>query len=145
MFQHRFTPCIGISQGLSTGQCVSTAALLHAVLYFSQKSGLFQGESSTVYKGRRKGTINFVAIHCIDKSKRAQITNLVCSSFVKPPIFFKYFRLQKWGNRSKEWYIKWLNYIGGFGYGLGLGFLYYAEIGRRCIRVHVCAMWTFSA
>ena len=32
---------------------------------------------TTVYKGRRKGTINFVAIHCIDKSRRPQITNLV--------------------------------------------------------------------
>ncbi len=36
-----------------------------------------RGEHSIVYKGRRKGTINFVAIHCIDKIKRPQITNLV--------------------------------------------------------------------
>ena len=42
----------------------------------------FQGDSATVYKGRRKGTINFVAIHCIDKSKRAQITNLVRYSVI---------------------------------------------------------------
>ena len=36
-----------------------------------------RGEHSIVYKGRRKGTINFVAIHCIDKCKRPHITNLV--------------------------------------------------------------------
>lgn len=31
----------------------------------------------TVYKGRRKGTINFLAIYCIDKRLRAEITNQV--------------------------------------------------------------------
>ncbi|ESO86237.1 hypothetical protein LOTGIDRAFT_220770 [Lottia gigantea] len=31
----------------------------------------------TIYKGRRKGTINFVAIHCIDKCKRPEVTNTV--------------------------------------------------------------------
>ena len=36
-----------------------------------------RGEHSIVYKGRRKGTINFVAIHCIEKCKRPHITNLV--------------------------------------------------------------------
>ncbi len=36
-----------------------------------------KGDHTLVYKGRRKGTINFVAIHCIDKCKRPQITNLV--------------------------------------------------------------------
>ncbi|XP_043920668.1 serine/threonine-protein kinase ULK4 [Protopterus annectens] len=36
-----------------------------------------RGSKSVVYKGRRKGTINFVAILCIDKSKRAEITNWV--------------------------------------------------------------------
>ncbi|KAM3929356.1 serine/threonine-protein kinase ULK4 [Leptodactylus fuscus] len=36
-----------------------------------------KGSKSIVYKGRRKGTINFVAILCIDKSKRAEITNWV--------------------------------------------------------------------
>ena len=36
-----------------------------------------RGKHTIVYKGRRKGTINFVAIHCIDKCKRPQITNLV--------------------------------------------------------------------
>ena len=35
------------------------------------------GDHTTVYKGRRKGTIHFVAIHCIDKCKRPHITNLV--------------------------------------------------------------------
>lgn len=35
------------------------------------------GSKSVVYKGRRKGTINFVAIICSDKSKRAEITNHV--------------------------------------------------------------------
>ncbi|XP_064646752.1 serine/threonine-protein kinase ULK4-like [Lineus longissimus] len=36
-----------------------------------------RGEHTIVYKGRRKGTINFLAIHCIDKCKRAYITNRV--------------------------------------------------------------------
>ena len=34
-------------------------------------------ENSIIYKGRRKGSINFVAIHCIEKSLRPEITNLV--------------------------------------------------------------------
>jgi serine/threonine-protein kinase ULK4 len=33
--------------------------------------------NTIIYKGRRKGSINFVSIHCIDKSLRAEITNLV--------------------------------------------------------------------
>ena len=79
-------------------------ALQYAVLYSWQTSAFFfQGESSTVYKGRRKGTINFVAIHCIDKSKRAQITNLVCTSFVLPPMFWNIVGpLISWP--AKEWY-----------------------------------------
>nr|DBA24863.1 TPA: hypothetical protein GDO54_012461 [Pyxicephalus adspersus] len=36
-----------------------------------------KGSKSVVYKGRRKGTINFVSIICSDKSKRAEITNWV--------------------------------------------------------------------
>ncbi|XP_068092417.1 serine/threonine-protein kinase ULK4 isoform X2 [Hyperolius riggenbachi] len=36
-----------------------------------------KGSKSVVYKGRRKGTINFVAILCIEKNKRAEITNWV--------------------------------------------------------------------
>uniref|UniRef100_A0A8C3GEP7 Unc-51 like kinase 4 n=1 Tax=Cairina moschata TaxID=8855 RepID=A0A8C3GEP7_CAIMO len=36
-----------------------------------------RGNKTVVYKGRRKGTINFVAILCTDKSKRAEITNWV--------------------------------------------------------------------
>ncbi|XP_074696924.1 serine/threonine-protein kinase ULK4 isoform X3 [Strix aluco] len=36
-----------------------------------------RGSKTVVYKGRRKGTINFVAILCTDKSKRAEITNWV--------------------------------------------------------------------
>ncbi|XP_009288757.2 PREDICTED: serine/threonine-protein kinase ULK4 [Aptenodytes forsteri] len=36
-----------------------------------------RGNKTVVYKGRRKGTINFVAILCADKSKRAEITNWV--------------------------------------------------------------------
>ena len=39
-----------------------------------------RGKHTIVYKGRRKGTINFVAIHCIDKCKRPQITNLVSNT-----------------------------------------------------------------
>uniref|UniRef100_A0A6I8SUF5 Unc-51 like kinase 4 n=1 Tax=Xenopus tropicalis TaxID=8364 RepID=A0A6I8SUF5_XENTR len=36
-----------------------------------------KGSKSVVYKGRRKGTINFVAILRVDKSKRPEITNWV--------------------------------------------------------------------
>ncbi|XP_075068582.1 serine/threonine-protein kinase ULK4 isoform X2 [Mixophyes fleayi] len=36
-----------------------------------------KGSKSVVYKGRRKGTISFVAILCIDKCKRPEITNWV--------------------------------------------------------------------
>ncbi|NXA48076.1 ULK4 kinase, partial [Nothocercus julius] len=36
-----------------------------------------RGNKTVVYKGRRKGTINFVAILCTDKYKRAEITNWV--------------------------------------------------------------------
>uniref|UniRef100_A0A6Q2X8Y9 Protein kinase domain-containing protein n=1 Tax=Esox lucius TaxID=8010 RepID=A0A6Q2X8Y9_ESOLU len=35
------------------------------------------GSKSVVYKGRRKGSINFVAIICSDKSKKPEITNHV--------------------------------------------------------------------
>lgn len=36
-----------------------------------------KSEHCVVYKGRRKGTIQFVAIHCVDKCKRPEVTNLV--------------------------------------------------------------------
>ncbi|XP_060036344.1 serine/threonine-protein kinase ULK4 isoform X3 [Erinaceus europaeus] len=36
-----------------------------------------RGDKTIVYKGRRKGTINFVAILCTDKCKRPEITNWV--------------------------------------------------------------------
>lgn len=36
-----------------------------------------RGQNTFVYKGRRKGTVNFVAILCIDKCKRAETANWV--------------------------------------------------------------------
>ncbi|NXE19486.1 ULK4 kinase, partial [Ardeotis kori] len=36
-----------------------------------------RGDKTVVYKGRRKGTINFVAVLCTDKCKRAEIANWV--------------------------------------------------------------------
>ncbi|NWW87322.1 ULK4 kinase, partial [Rhynochetos jubatus] len=36
-----------------------------------------RGNKTVVYKGRRKGTVNFVAVLCTDKCKRAEITNWV--------------------------------------------------------------------
>lgn len=36
-----------------------------------------RGSRTVVYKGRRKGTINFVAILCTEKCKRPEITNWV--------------------------------------------------------------------
>lgn len=41
-----------------------------------------QSDGTIIYKGRRKHTINFVAIHCAQKSKRAEITNLVRKIFI---------------------------------------------------------------
>ena len=38
---------------------------------------LGRSSHSTVYKGRRRSTINFVAVICIDKSRRARATNWV--------------------------------------------------------------------
>lgn len=37
-----------------------------------------RGSRSVVYKGRRKGSIHFVAIICSEKSKRPELTNHVC-------------------------------------------------------------------
>lgn len=36
-----------------------------------------KSEHCTIYKGRRKGTVTFLAIYCIDKKKRAEVTNQV--------------------------------------------------------------------
>ena len=36
-----------------------------------------KSDHSVIYKGRRKGSINFVAIHCVEKVLRPEITNLV--------------------------------------------------------------------
>lgn len=38
---------------------------------------IYKTENITIYKGRRKGSINFVSIHCIEKILRPEITNLV--------------------------------------------------------------------
>uniref|UniRef100_A0A3B5AME5 Protein kinase domain-containing protein n=1 Tax=Stegastes partitus TaxID=144197 RepID=A0A3B5AME5_9TELE len=35
------------------------------------------GRNSVVYKGRKKGSLNYVAIVCTDKAKRTEITNHV--------------------------------------------------------------------
>lgn len=52
---------------------ISAAQMENFVLY----EELTKGANTIVYKGRRKGTINFVAIHCIDKCKRPEVTNTV--------------------------------------------------------------------
>ena len=36
-----------------------------------------RGEQSIVYKGRKKGTIEYVAIHCVEKAKRKELQNYV--------------------------------------------------------------------
>lgn len=36
-----------------------------------------RGEHSVVYKGRKKGTVEFVAIHCVEKCKRLELRNAV--------------------------------------------------------------------
>ncbi|CAF0783549.1 unnamed protein product [Brachionus calyciflorus] len=40
-----------------------------------------KSDHSVIYKGRRKGSINFVAIHCVEKVLRPEITNLVRLTF----------------------------------------------------------------
>lgn len=40
-----------------------------------------KSDHSVIYKGRRKGSINFVAIHCVEKILRPEITNLVRLTF----------------------------------------------------------------
>ena len=47
---------------------------------------LGRGDHSIIYKGRRKGTVSFVAIHCIDKCKRPEVTNTVS---ILPSLIFK--------------------------------------------------------
>jgi len=42
-----------------------------------------RGDHCVVYKGRRKGTINFVAISCIEKCKRHLTTNTVDCSCIE--------------------------------------------------------------
>ena len=53
---------------------------------------LGHGDNTVVYKGRKKGTIKFVAIHRIEKVKRCELTNTVskCSLFM-PSLFFFFF------------------------------------------------------
>lgn len=36
-----------------------------------------KSDNCIIYKGRRKGTVVFLAIYCVDKSRRAEITNQV--------------------------------------------------------------------
>lgn len=43
-----------------------------------------RGNGTVVYKGRRKGTINFVAIICSDKCKRAGVANWVSNDVSFP-------------------------------------------------------------
>lgn len=52
------------------------------------------GSSSVVYKGRKKGTLNYVAIICADKAKRPDITNHVgwcfqLCAFLKTTVMLK--------------------------------------------------------
>ncbi|XP_074747646.1 serine/threonine-protein kinase ULK4 isoform X2 [Strix uralensis] len=53
--------------------CKASLSMENFVLY----EEIGRGSKTVVYKGRRKGTINFVAVLCTDKSKRAEITNWV--------------------------------------------------------------------
>ncbi|XP_055563027.1 serine/threonine-protein kinase ULK4 isoform X1 [Falco cherrug] len=53
--------------------CKASLTMENFILY----EEIGRGNKTVVYKGRRKGTINFVAILCTDKCKRAEITNWV--------------------------------------------------------------------
>lgn len=39
---------------------------------------IFKRDSTIVYRGRIKRTIDFVMIFCVDKFKRHELSNLVC-------------------------------------------------------------------
>ena len=54
----------------------------HSWFYFLMENYILydevgRGEHSVVYKGRKKGTIEFVAIHCVEKCKRLELRNIV--------------------------------------------------------------------
>ncbi|XP_074939567.1 serine/threonine-protein kinase ULK4 isoform X1 [Phalacrocorax aristotelis] len=53
--------------------CKASLSMENFILY----EEIGRGNKTVVYKGRRKGTINFVAVLCTDKCKRAEITNWV--------------------------------------------------------------------
>lgn len=50
---------------------------LHQMENYILYEQLGSGSRSVVYKGRRKGTLKYVAIVCADKSKRPEIANHV--------------------------------------------------------------------
>ena len=39
-----------------------------------------KSDNCVIYKGRRKGTVVFLAIYCVDKVRRPEITNQVSTS-----------------------------------------------------------------
>ncbi|KAM8846825.1 serine/threonine-protein kinase ULK4 isoform 1-T2 [Synchiropus picturatus] len=67
---------------------------------FFQYEELGRGSSSIVYKGRERGTLNYIAIICADKSKRPEITNHVrlCHNLDHPSIV----RFYEWYMTSKH-------------------------------------------
>ncbi|XP_039868680.1 serine/threonine-protein kinase ULK4 isoform X1 [Simochromis diagramma] len=53
--------------------CTTCMQMENFILY----EELGSGHNSVVYKGRRKGNLNYVAIKCTDKTKKSEITNHV--------------------------------------------------------------------
>lgn len=45
-------------------------------------------DNCVIYKGRRKGTVVFLAIYCVNKSRRSEITNQVSCSMTVLCHFF---------------------------------------------------------
>lgn len=71
--------CIAVKRSVDLS-CVDDVLLLiiaqmeNFILY----EEIGRGSRSVVYKGRRKGSIHFVAIICSEKAKRPELTNHVC-------------------------------------------------------------------
>ena len=58
-------------------------------------------DNCIIYKGRRKGTVNFLAIYCVDKCRRAEITNQVCEMHCSPGCYIMVLTCNRY-----EWLIR---------------------------------------
>ena len=71
-----------IFQDVYTAQLVNVILISYQMENFILYDELGSGSRSVVYKGRRKGSLGYVAIICADKNKRPEITNHVSLCFI---------------------------------------------------------------